>query len=130
MGSLFPAPPQASTMAPQVDSLVLFMLVVSALIATSIFVLIVVFCVKYRRRPGHDIGVPAQRTAPLEFTWTLVPMALALIPFFWGAKIYLEEAQPPPDAMEVFVVAKQWMWKTQQPGGQAEIDALHVPTGR
>jgi cytochrome c oxidase subunit 2 len=130
VGSLLPAPPQASTMAPQVDSLVLFMLAVSALIATSIFVLIVVFCVKYRRRPGHDIGVPARRTAPLELTWTLVPMALALIPFLWGAKIYLEEAQPPPDAMEVFVVAKQWMWKTQQPSGQAEIDALHVPIGR
>src|SRR6185437_6851113 len=25
---------------------------------------------------------------------------------------------------------KQWMWKVEYPGGQHEIDALHVPMGR
>jgi cytochrome c oxidase subunit 2 len=66
----------------------------------------------------------------VEVTWTVVPLILCLIPFIWGARIYLEEAQPPPDAIEVYVVAKQWMWKTEQPGGQEEINTLHVPTGR
>jgi len=27
------------------------------------------------------------------------------------------------------VVGKQWMWKAEHPGGQHEINALHVPTG-
>jgi len=27
-------------------------------------------------------------------------------------------------------VGKQWMWKFQHPGGQREINTLHVPTGR
>ena len=129
MSSWF-APPQASTLAPQVDTLVLFLLAVSAIISVTIFIVIVVFCVKYRRRPGNLIGEPARHTAPIEITWTLIPMALAMIPFVWGAKIYLDEAQPPSDALEIYVVAKQWMWKAEQPGGQAEIDALHVPTGR
>ena len=129
MSSLF-APPQASTIAPQLDALVLFLLGVSLIISISIFTLIVVFCVKYRRRPDRTIGEPSRHTAPIEITWTLVPMALAMIPFVWGAKIYLDEAQPPADALEIYVVAKQWMWKAEQPGGQAEIDALHVPTGR
>jgi cytochrome c oxidase subunit 2 len=53
-----------------------------------------------------------------------------MIPFVWGARLYLQQAQPPADAMEVYVVAKQWMWKAQQPDGQAEINALHVPEGR
>jgi cytochrome c oxidase subunit II len=124
------APPQASTIAGQVDALVLFLLGVSLLISVTIFVLIVVFCVKYRRTATNQIGQPARRTAPIEVTWTLVPMALAMIPFVWGAHIYLELAQPPADSMEIYVVAKQWMWKSEQPDGQAEIDALHVPTGR
>jgi cytochrome c oxidase subunit II len=124
------APPQASTTAGQVDALALFMLLVSALIAGGIFLSIVVFCVRYRRRPGNDIGQVPRRTAPLELTWTLVPMALAMVPFVWGALIYLSEAQPPADALEIYVVAKQWMWKAQHPTGQAEIDALHVPVGR
>jgi cytochrome c oxidase subunit II len=124
------APPQASSIAGQVDALALFMFLSSLLIAGAIFVCIVIFCVRYRRRPGNEIGQAAHRTAPLEVTWTLVPMALAMVPFIWGAVIYLSEAQPPPDALEIFVVAKQWMWKAQHPTGQSEIDALHVPVGR
>src|SRR5919201_4808303 len=123
-------PPQASSVSGEVDSLALFMLAVSLLIAVGIFICIVVFVVKYRRRPGNDIGQPARRTLPLELTWTLIPLMLAMIPFVWGAKIYLAEAQPPADALEVYVVAKQWMWKTELPGGQSEINSLHVPTGR
>lgn len=123
-------PPQASTISGEVDALVLFLLSMSLAIAGAIFVLIVVFCVKYRRRPDRDIGDAPRGTASLELTWTLVPAALALIPFVWGAKIYLQEALPPADALEVYVVAKQWMWKAEQPGGQSEIDAVHVPTGR
>ena len=123
-------PPQASTISGEVDLLVLFLLLMSLAIAGTVFVLIVVFCVKYRRRPGRDIGELPRRSTPIELTWTLVPAALALIPFVWGAKIYLQESVPPADALEILVVAKQWMWKAEQPGGQSEIDALHVPTGR
>ena len=32
--------------------------------------------------------------------------------------------------MDVYVVGKQWMWKIQYPGGQREINELHVPIGR
>ena len=50
--------------------------------------------------------------------------------FAWGARLYLVRAQAPADATEVFVVAKQWMWKLQHPGGQREIDELHVAQGQ
>jgi cytochrome c oxidase subunit 2 len=130
MGWLPISPPQASTISGEVDALALFMLAVSLLIALGVFVCIVAFVVKYRRRPGNDIGQPARHTAPIEIAWTIVPLALAMIPFVWGARIYLQEAQPPPDALEVYVVAKQWMWKVQYEGGQEDIDELHVPIGR
>jgi cytochrome c oxidase subunit 2 len=32
--------------------------------------------------------------------------------------------------MNIYVVGKQWMWKAEHPGGQHEINALHVPTGQ
>jgi cytochrome c oxidase subunit II len=32
--------------------------------------------------------------------------------------------------MNIYVVGKQWMWKAEHPGGQHEINALHVPTGK
>ena len=124
------APPQASSVAGEVDLLVLFMLVLSVLLAAGVLVCIVVFSIKYRRRPGREIGQRVGGTARIEVTWTLIPLGLAMIPFVWGAKIYLNEAQPPADALEISIVAKQWMWKAEHPTGQSEIDALHVPTGQ
>jgi cytochrome c oxidase subunit 2 len=66
----------------------------------------------------------------LEAIWTLIPFGIFMIMFIWGAGIYMTWAQPPPDAEEIFVVGKQWMWKFQHPEGQREIDQLHVPLGR
>ncbi|MDQ6669443.1 MAG: cytochrome c oxidase subunit II [Chloroflexota bacterium] len=129
MSGLF-APPQASSIAGQVDALVLLLLVTSVAISAGIFACIVVFCVRYRQRPGNIVGQRVTRTWRIELAWTLIPTGLAMVPFAWGAWLYLQEAQPPADSIEVYVVAKQWMWKAQQPDGQAEIDGLHVPEGR
>ena len=31
--------------------------------------------------------------------------------------------------IDMHVLGKQWMWKAEHPGGQREINALHVPVG-
>jgi cytochrome c oxidase subunit 2 len=53
-----------------------------------------------------------------------------MIMFTWGASIFFEMSRPPDDAMNIYVVGKQWMWKTQHLEGQREINELHVPLGR
>jgi cytochrome c oxidase subunit 2 len=50
--------------------------------------------------------------------------------FVWGAKIFFRMNRPPDDALQVYVVGKQWMWKLQHADGQREINELHVPLGR
>jgi cytochrome c oxidase subunit II len=53
-----------------------------------------------------------------------------MVIFAWGAVVYFKERTPPADATEVYVVAKQWMWKVEHAEGQREINELHVPVGR
>ena len=50
--------------------------------------------------------------------------------FIWGADLYVRLFQPPPNALKIYVIAKQWMWKIEHHGGQREINALHVPIGQ
>jgi cytochrome c oxidase subunit 2 len=50
--------------------------------------------------------------------------------FVWGASVYFAQYRPPSNAMEIYVVGKQWMWKFQHSTGQREINELHVPVGR
>ncbi len=42
-------------------------------------------------------------------------------------RIELTALTQPKDALEIHVVAKQWMWRIQHPSGAREIDELHVP---
>ena len=47
--------------------------------------------------------------------------------FWWAASDQLTALAPPKHALEIHVVAKQWMWRFQHPSGAREIDELHVP---
>ncbi|HYE97920.1 MAG TPA: cytochrome c oxidase subunit II [Planctomycetota bacterium] len=123
-------PEQASTIAGTVDAVALGLVVISAFFTLLISVLIVVFAVKYRRRPGREIGTPTRQNLALELAWTAVPLLIVLGIFVWGASVYYAQARPPDGALEIFVVGKQWMWKFQHPEGPREINELHVPVGR
>jgi len=95
----------------------------------AIFTMIVVFAIRYRRRRGVGADQIEGSTA-LEITWSAIPFCIFMVIFVWGAMIYFKERTPPRGATEVYVVAKQWMWKLQHEEGQREINELHVPVGR
>jgi cytochrome c oxidase subunit 2 len=57
---------------------------------------------------------------------------LVLFVGFWvaGYRQYLAIRVPPPGALEVYVTAKQWMWKFHYPSGQSTAGYVVVPAGR
>lgn len=120
-------PEQASRYAEQVDALYFFLLALSIFFVTLIAGLLVTFAIKYRRRSEADRPAPVAPSLKLELTWTLIPLALALFIFYWGAQLYSDWARPPDQCLEIYVVARQWMWKAQHMRGQREINQLHVP---
>ncbi|MGH6971741.1 MAG: cytochrome c oxidase subunit II, partial [Caulobacteraceae bacterium] len=65
----------------------------------------------------------------VEIGWTSATAFLFLFLFWWTATSELHLQLPPPTAFEIHVVAKQWMWKVEQPSGVREIDTLHAPLG-
>jgi len=123
-------PEQASTVAGQVDALFLFLVAVTVFFAGLIFLLLVVFVLKYRRRSDDERPKAIHGSLVLEAFWTVVPLGIGLAIFVWGAYLYFVISRPPAAAMEVYVVGKQWMWKLQHPTGQREINELHVPVNR
>jgi cytochrome c oxidase subunit 2 len=123
-------PEEASTIAQRVDALYYFLLAVSGFFAVLIALLLVYFSFKYRRRSENERPAAIHGSLGLELTWTLIPFFLAMVMFFWGASVYVSLARPPDNALQVFVVGKQWMWKIQHLEGRREINELHVPVGR
>ncbi len=105
------------------------MVLVSLVGLTVVMLLVVGFSILYNKR-RHPHAVQIEGSTLLEATWTIIPLGLFLMMFVWGALIYFRVYTPPANAMNIYVVGKQWMWKVEHPGGQHEIDELHVPTGR
>jgi cytochrome c oxidase subunit 2 len=122
-------PERASDYASRIDLLMWGFTGVTALLAGPVLVLMVVFAVKYRRGKLADRSRPLNRSTLIEVSWTIAPFLLTVGFFVYAAWLYYGLHRPPPGALSVQVVAKQWMWKFQHPEGQREINDLHVPAG-
>jgi cytochrome c oxidase subunit 2 len=126
----FPLFPEvASTIAQSVDLLYFFLLAVASFFSILIFVCILYFAVKYRRTPGRT-AEQIEGAIGLEIAWTVVPFLITLVMFTWGSSLYIANSRVPDQAMDIYVVGKQWMWKIQHPSGRSEINELHVPVGQ
>jgi cytochrome c oxidase subunit 2 len=126
--SLFPE--AASTVAGDVDALYFFLVGVSGFFSLLIATAIVVLAVRFRRSAERQVFPTWEGMLSLELTWTIIPLLLVLTMFFWGARIFITMHTPPENALQVYVVGKQWMWKVQHVEGRREINELHVPVGR
>lgn len=123
-------PQQASTMARQIDALYLFLVGVAMFFTGLIFLVIVCFYVRYRRgSKASRAGAPTNHLG-LEALWVVVPLVLVMVSFGWGAVLFVRAHRPPPEAAEIYVVGKQWMWRVYHPEGRREINQLHVPVGQ
>ncbi|HWS54284.1 MAG TPA: cytochrome c oxidase subunit II, partial [Pyrinomonadaceae bacterium] len=123
------APEQASTVAPEVDALYAYLVLITIFFSTVITLCIIYFAIAYRRRHAAEVPRPRHGSMILEVTWTVIPLLISMTIFVWGASIYFKVYRTPKQAMEVYVVGKQWMWKFQHQTGQREINELHVPLG-
>ena len=131
MQSSFPIVPEsASTLSGEVDALYFYISGVTVFFTLLISAVVLFFVIRYRRRNPFEIPRPIEGSMKLETLWSVIPLLIAMSIFVWGAKRYFAEYRPPQNALEVYVVGKQWMWKFQHATGQREINELHIPVGR
>ena len=131
MQSWFPfVPESASTVSGDVEALYFYIWGVTVFFVLLISFVVVYFVIRYRRRNAFEIPRPIEGSTKLETLWSVIPLLIAMTIFFWGAKVYFAQYRPAKNAIDIYVVGKQWMWKFQHATGQREINELHVPVGR
>lgn len=65
----------------------------------------------------------------LEVIWTVVPLILVMVMFYYGYKGYALMREVPEDAMQVKVIAYMWDWDFQYENGKISKD-LYVPINK
>ncbi len=120
--------PEASINARQVDIAFASVFAIAFVIFLILFVLLVVFAIRYRQGSGAPRGpLPKLLRREVEIGWTVATTFVAIFIFWWFVGGNGLPPRSAPGQLEIHVVAKQWMWKTQHPNGAREINALHIP---
>lgn len=123
-------PPQGSTYALRADRLHYVIILVTMAVSALVFAAMLYFIVRYRRRSAAQLTPHYITPMAVEAVFVGVPLAFFLACFFVGFRDYVWLRTPPPDALDVYVTAKQWMWKFSYPDGPNGLNTLRVPVGR
>ncbi len=123
-------PDTAAENAVAVNALYIAELALAVVIIATVVGMVLTFCIRYRRGSAVSRTGLIEKTWHVEIVWTAATLAAFLLLFVWGAAVYVWLYQVPPADEEVYLVGKQWMWKAEHPGGQREINALHVPVDK
>lgn len=102
----------------------------SALVLLLVLGLMFIYVVRYRHDSPLDRGDIATKTWRIEVGWTGATLVIFFGLFVWGANLFIRINLPQDDPLTINVIGKQWMWKVEHPGGQKEIDTLHIPVDR
>jgi len=125
----FLLPKSASTVSSDVDLLFYFLLWGSVFIFFAIVLVGSWFLYKYKRSNANKVasGQMIHNTF-LEVTWTVVPLIVVMIVFGWGYRDYLKLMVVPPDAYEIRVLGKKWLWEFNYPKeGVTLLNEIVVP---
>ena len=120
-------PVAASQTARDVDAMFNFIMWISYFFSALIGILMIVFCIKYRRRPGVKADQSLTHNTPVEIVWSVIPAILCAIMFWGGYVTFLDLRTPPPDAMQINVAATRWNWTFTYANGVENMAEFHVP---
>ena len=128
-------PPQASSVARELDYLHYFVIGVTLAGATLVALCVGYFIVRYRHRlptPPRGRVAPPRPLIAFWFELCVIGFLLVLFVGWWviGFRQFVTLEVPPPDALDVYVTAKQWMWTFAYPNGRSSNAVLYVPARR
>jgi cytochrome c oxidase subunit 2 len=110
----------------------MLVLAVCAVIFVIVAGLLVYTVMRFRRRRGDDRQEPPQiyGSNQIELAWTVIPILIVFVLSLVTARTIAEiqNATPPPKALQVTVVGHQWWWEIRYPElGIVTANELHVP---
>jgi cytochrome c oxidase subunit 2 len=121
-------PPQASSMAAEVDALYFFIIAVSLFFAAAVVFFTVLFGIKYRRRHEGEVGARIEGSLPLELAWSVIPAVISMVMFGWGAKVFYEQRRPPDEALQVYASASSGCGSSSTSKGNGKSTSCTCPS--
>lgn len=116
---------QGSNLAEAVDRAFIFIFAISFIFTIGISALMIYILIHFSRK---KIKNPKQfsHNTKLEVIWTVVPLILVLMMFYYGWVGFAPMRKVPADAMKITVIGKMWSWDFDYGNGKISKE-LVVP---
>ncbi len=118
----------ASNLAEGVDRAFIFIFATAFIFLIGIVALIIYILIHFSRKKNKSPQQFSGNTK-LEIIWTVVPLILVLIMFYYGWVGFSPMRKVPADAMQIKAIGKMWEWNFDYGNGKISKD-LVVPLNR
>jgi cytochrome c oxidase subunit 2 len=118
-------PQNASNFVAGVDRAFMLILGISFFFLISLTAIMLVFIFKYKKEK-HPKAIQNEGSNLLEIIWTIIPLALVLVMFYFGWMGWRPMKRPPKEGLHVTAIARMWNFKFQYENGKI-ADSLYVP---
>jgi cytochrome c oxidase subunit 2 len=123
----------ASTAAPEIDTLLDVMIVLSSFVFALVMVMLFYALWKFKAKPGDESdGEPIHGNTRLEVAWTLIPTIIVLFGAGYSWVVLNNIEEPAENPITVSVFSQQFAWSFGYPGKDNAFSEgeLHVPLDR
>jgi cytochrome c oxidase subunit 2 len=118
----------ASTFAAGVDKAFIVIYSISAFFLIAITAFMIWMLIRFNRKKNQ----PARQFSgnnTLEVVWTVIPLILVMVMFFYGEISFSEMRRVPADAMKITVTGRMWQWSFDYGNGKVS-DIMVVPVDK
>lgn len=113
----------ASNLAEGVDTAFMVIYGISFFFLIGITAVMIWFIIRYRRS-RHPRATQVKESAFLEIAWTVIPLILVMLMFYFGYIAFTPMRDIPDDAMVVKTVGKMWSWEFEYPGNKVSTELV------
>jgi len=119
---------QGSNLAGAVDRAFIFIFSIAFLFTIGITILMIYILIHFSRKRNKHPQQFSHNTK-LEVAWTVIPLIIVLVMFYYGWAGFAPMRQVPADAMPVKVIGRMWVWEFDYGNGKISKE-LVVPYNR
>ena len=115
----------ASNFVTGTDNALVVVIGISLIFLVGITGVMLWFIFRYNKK-RHPVAVQIHGSTTLEIVWTVIPLILVMVIFYYGWAGYQPMIKPPADSMKIRATARMWSWLFEYENG-IKTDTLYIP---
>ncbi|MGE5447688.1 MAG: cytochrome c oxidase subunit II [Bacteroidales bacterium] len=119
---------RASNFVEGVDNVFMLILGISFFFLIGLTIVMLYFIYKYNKKK-NPVATQIEGSMKLEIIWTVIPVLLVLLMFYYGWSGWTPMKNPPKDTFNIKVIARMWNFTFEYENGK-KTDTLYLPLNK